>query len=463
MSKKILNIVIFVALGIIALVSFVALGFSLANRSQQNIPVDTSIKSARLTSESSVKVGDFVHVNTQGTLDVGFGIESWAPVSTSGVLTPLADSAYVQLGDKLYMFGGALSSLSSFNISSDIYEYDLETKVITILTTSGPSPFPYVTYNPFETLDAPNQDVYLYGGWDGAGGTIDDISNRLHRFNIPTNTFTLINATNNPGYRFGGTMNIYNRYLYLYGGFELGGIWKDDMYRLNLDNTTAWELVTPITSGPGPRMDYIWLPFGGTKSVFFAGSPSGGVQMNDLWTFDFSTHHWIQIYPNGVASSPPIRLGAVGVIVADRYLYMYSGSTGPTILGDYWVLDTNTWTWFPLSNEGATPVFRGYMGLVPSSQSPLIFGGFRGITHSATDASFQFSPASPPMGMVTSLTGAFKADVQSSGVVTNSDWYPLIPGLPVYIDTFGIVTQQPLQNSTYEVGVAVTADSILLK
>lgn len=422
----------------------------------------TSFIEAPYFSGSPVTFGDFVHVNYEGLLQKGFDIEAWKLVSITGDFAPLADGAYGQIGDKLYLFGGSQTTLS--NVTDKVYEIDLEQNTMTEVTTTGPNHGAW-TFDPYAGVDAENGDIYLYGGWDGGGSLFTDYNNELHKYNVATSTFTFIPTTNNPGNRTAGTMIVYDGFLYLFGGFGVIPTlsYYDEMYRLNLTNPVAWEVVTPTTSPPSGRAFFIWQKISGTKSVLFSGSTSPTTRTNDLWTFDFSNNAWERIQPdNGRFVQPPQRDEARAVMVDDRYMYMYAGKDGSAILDDYWVLDTNLWVWRELNSAGLVPVFGHYMGVVPSAKDVLIFGGFTLVTLTPSTTPFRYNRGFKPIGVVTNVAGTSIANVQTYGVVSNSAWFPLTPGLPVYVDQFGNVTQVPSQIPSRTVGTAVSSSAILL-
>jgi hypothetical protein len=170
---------------------------------------------------TAIVVGDFVHVDYAGKLVKGFDLDAWKTLNLTGDVVTLADGGYGQVGNKLYLLGGSLSGFGT--TTSNTYEIDLSTNVMTNLSTSGPNPGAWIT-NPYTAVDSVNQDIYMYGGWDGSGSALSDFSNILSKFHVPTRTWSVITAANNPGQRSGGEMIIYdNRYLYLFGGFSAVG------------------------------------------------------------------------------------------------------------------------------------------------------------------------------------------------------------------------------------------------
>jgi hypothetical protein len=158
---------------------------------------------------------------------------------------------------------------------------------------------------------------------------------------------------------------------------------------------------------------------------------------------------------------PPSNLGAKGVVVDDRYLYMYGGAAGSTVRNDYWVLDIELNVWRQLSSAGTVSLYRQYMAVVPATKDVFIFGGFKSINSGNSNVAFRFNRAAKPIGVVLS-TSAMTATVQTAGIVTNPDWAYLTPGLPVYVEMSGRLTQVPSQTSSYAVGTAITPTSILL-
>lgn len=140
-----------------------------------------------------------------------------------------------------------------------------------------------------------------------------------------------------------------------------------------------WSLTTSTGNppqrreNPGAASATHMYVFGGQSGA------SGGVRMNDLWSFDGST--WTMLNPDGDPSAPPARTQA-GITwdFAINKLVVYGGNDAAgAVLGDVWTWDPNTNTWTN-TTPASGPVARKFTALSydPNTTSVLMFGGLDG-------------------------------------------------------------------------------------
>jgi len=194
----------------------------------------------------------------------------------------------------------------------------------------------------------------------------------------------------------------------------------------------------------------------------WGGAPSGASVRNDLWTFDFPTHTWTEIQPNGGRFvQPPAALGMKAVVVDTHYMYMYGGVSGSTFRDSLWVLDMQQQMWREVNSAGTLALYRNYMGFDPVTKNVVMFGGFTAINSGNSNVMFRYNPPQKPIGVVTNISSLI-VTVQTSGIVSNINW-SLVSGLDVFVEPSGNLTQIPSQPYTNSVGIAVTSNMILLK
>ena len=405
-----------------------------------------------------VKKGDFVSIKNNGEIVKGYDILPWLELSVDGDLVPLADGAFGQLGDSLYLLGGSLNGFGT--ATNDVYQLNLRTQIMTKLNTTGQGPNSAVLFNPYSVADKQRNSIWMYGGWDGSGGTPADFSSTLFQFNIETNTWTNYTSTPViPGTRTGGELVVMGDYIYLYGGFDTTLFYDGTMFRTDANNPGNWTVVTPVGASPGPRTDYVWLSYK-DKSIFFGGAPSGSSVRNDVWQFDPVTAEWTELVANNILNiSPRTQVGGKGVIL-DDYLYVYGGAAGSAVFDDLWAFDLINLRWNRLSATGVKPLYRNYIGIIPSTREIAIFGGFTGINTGNSDSLFKFVLPRKPVGVVCNVDGS-SVTVQTIGIVQNV-YSDLNPGLSVFVTDTGNLTQLAFQPFGYRVGLALSNDTILL-
>jgi len=413
-------------------------------------------------SGTSTVVGDFVHVDYAGALVKGFDLDAWKTLNLTGDVVPLAAGAYQQVGSNIYLLGGSINGYTT--TTDSVFVLDLATNVMTNITTNGPNPGAWVG-NPYSAVDVTNGLIYMYGGWNGITSASVDFSNSLYTFNTSTYTWTFIPAINDPGYRTNGGMIVYDNYLYLFGGVvENAFSANNQMFRLNLNNMTSWEVVVPANTPPSGRQGCVWQLFEG-KGILFGGAGSGDNPTNDLWQFDFATFTWTQIQPSAGRFVQPGAVTNAQSAIVGNYMYLYAGKRRPidtALSDDFWVLDIKQMLWRQLSNAVLLPLHRNYMGIVPDTLDVAIFGGFANIANNGNSAAFfRYNRPAKPIGVITSVTGTTTI-VQTSGVVTNTNWN-LVNGLAVFVEPSGNLTQVPSQPYENAVGTPISANSILLR
>ena len=157
-------------------------------------------------------------------------------------------------------------------------------------------------------------------------------------------------ASGGPGGRYAHT-TVYdagNDRLILFGGLDVAGNPKNDVWALSLAGTPTWTQLTPAGTPPSARYGAGALfDRARQRMVLFAGG-TGTPNENDAWALTLgATPTWTKLTPSGPPQGRQFHTVSYDPI-GDRLL-AYGGSSG-SILSDTWALPLASPTaWVPLS------------------------------------------------------------------------------------------------------------------
>lgn len=362
-----------------------------------------------------------------GTLTAGAWSRMAGPITADEVNSPAAPGGRTQpatwrdSAGNLWMFGGR-NGASCCNYS-DLWKFDINAKTWSLVwgstaeavesSASGPGG----RYETATWIDA-SDNLWIYGGSGNGFGSHNSNLGELWRYDIASNTWSLLygslayeyrdNSTSDPGYRTGAaTWITSDGSLWLFGGFDEYNYKLSDLMKYN-PATNTWSLVSGVSacctnnssSAPGARAnavswsdssDNLWL-FGGR------GYDSAGWDgaLNDLWKFNTSTNTWTHISGDLTRHTPTsnthpgARYNAQSWQSPDGKLWLYGGEGTESgglsdNLGDLWKYDpaANLWTlvWGVTANapgtDNAAPNARNRGGAwVDQSGNLWLFGGW---------------------------------------------------------------------------------------
>lgn len=123
--------------------------------------------------------------------------------------------------------------------------------------------------------------------------------------------------------------------------------------------------------GPSPRAFHVAVAIGCHMFVF--GGRSGRKRLGDFWMLDTDTWEWVEL--SGYGDLPPPRDFAAGASVGNGKLVIYGGWDGTKWLSDVYVLDTISLEWRLLPLSGPSPAPRCGHSATMVEKRMLIFGG----------------------------------------------------------------------------------------
>ncbi|CAN0900643.1 Protein GLUTELIN PRECURSOR ACCUMULATION 3 [Linum grandiflorum] len=132
---------------------------------------------------------------------------------------------------------------------------------------------------------------------------------------------------------------------------------------------------------PQPRSGHTAVVAGKSKVVVFGGLVDKRF-LSDIFVYDMEKKMWLQPDCTGNGSDgqvgPCPRAFHVAVVI-DTMMFIFGGRSGGKRLGDFWLLDTDTWQWSELASFGDLPSPRDFAAAsAVGNQKIVMFGGWDG-------------------------------------------------------------------------------------
>ncbi|KAK9459920.1 uncharacterized protein V1516DRAFT_467098 [Lipomyces oligophaga] len=183
-------------------------------------------------------------------------------------------------------------------------------------------------------------------------------------------------AGGGPGGRYGHTINIIGKRLFLFGG-QRDSTYLNDLYFFDLSKSQVgeparWQAIRPLADiSPSVRANHTTTVFGGKLYLF--GGTNGQECFNDTWSFDPADCQWTQLDCVGFLPKPCERHSAA--IVGDL-MYVFGGrSADGREIGSLTTLRLSTNRWFTFQNMGPSPSPRAGHSMTVSGSKIFTIGG----------------------------------------------------------------------------------------
>lgn len=169
--------------------------------------------------------------------------------------------------------------------------------------------------------------------------------------------------------------------MLMFGGDEFYGSFLNDLWLFDTDGPPTWTQLSPSGALPSKRVDpaFVYDCRRG-RLLLFGGLDEFGVYKNDLWELDLHAPvHWTQLTPTG--TPPPGRAAHVAVYDPWRDRMVVYGGEGLSgqLLGDTWFLSfgaNDAPGWKPLDPGLAPSPRRGHVAVYdPQRLRMVMYGG----------------------------------------------------------------------------------------
>ncbi|XP_039059269.1 acyl-CoA-binding domain-containing protein 4-like isoform X4 [Hibiscus syriacus] len=179
--------------------------------------------------------------------------------------------------------------------------------------------------------------------------------------------------------------------------------------------TGTWSILktngkTPVSRG-GQSVTLV-----GTTLVIFGGQDANRTLLNDLYILDLETMTWDEIDTAGVPPSP--RSDHAAAVNAERYLFVFGGSSNATFFNDLHVLDLQTMEWSKPAQHGVLPTPRAGHAGVTVGENWYIAGG--GDNKSGASETIVLNMSTLVWSVVTSVQGSIPLASEGLSLVVGS-------------------------------------------
>ncbi|KAK2961473.1 hypothetical protein BLNAU_3595 [Blattamonas nauphoetae] len=214
-----------------------------------------------------------------------------------------------------------------------------------------------------------------------------------------TGTSNLIDLNQYQRASCGCATNAAGTILYVFGGVADTHV-RGDMVKVDISlESGQCSIISPeILSIPSPRTGHRAVKALGRMWVFGGRGGLHNSLLNDLYSFDFTTHRWEQHVPSTLVSPPAREL--FSMVEHSGRLFIFGGKGSNTVSGeetienDIWQFTISTQEWSkmePMSD--AVPSSRYSAGILIVKQQIWIYGG-RGVGQAVNNELWRFELAS---------------------------------------------------------------------
>ncbi|KAJ6227596.1 faciogenital dysplasia protein [Anaeramoeba flamelloides] len=211
------------------------------------------------------------------------------------------------------------------------------------------------------------ENMFIFGGEDSEG----NLTNDIFSFDLGSKEWQKIkvNKGNIPEPRSGSTLTAVSAYLFLFGGENKTQKFGD--FHIFITETGEW-MNNPQTTGnrPTPRTGHT-AALVGTQLWIFGGKNSEGVELNDLYCLDCNTYTWYDVKPEKNFLPPPRAFQSIQIV--DYQIYIFGGKCKETVYNDIWAYDIEANEWYQPEIKGTKPEGRYGHSCCYVSQSKRIY------------------------------------------------------------------------------------------
>lgn len=217
--------------------------------------------------------------------------------------------------------------------------------------------------------------MYIFGGFSLGGIARAGLVNYMFRINVGDGNVDMVEQLGHvPDSRIYFAFNRVNNYFYLYGGWTFSGK-SNDLYEYNV-YSSSWSIVNVgkmIPSIDGHTGEYVSKRF---SIIYFGGAHEKKGISNDLYEYNFMNDDFEKISKKTRGITPRSRRDHGSTIVGNRDIYIFGGSDSKERnLNDIHILDTQKMKWSSPKVNGNIPSSRSSIDLCSIGKSIILFGG----------------------------------------------------------------------------------------
>jgi len=233
------------------------------------------------------------------------GLKSLSNVLSTGANapSPRTNASFSRYDGKLVTFGGQQQGKAN----DEIFAFSAENNTWSKLRTFG-SGGPPARYGHQTTGDS---DLYLFGGADG-NQLFDDF------FVLSRNRWTKLNSSGSPSPRAFHSLNMVNNQVYLFGGFD-GKSETNELFKFT-PASSSWELVNPNGNSPCARQGHVGCEW--NKNLIIVGGRNSSGALSDVLMYKPTENAWFRIETDVEVGLSGHSAGVVG-----NSLYIFSSSS----------------------------------------------------------------------------------------------------------------------------------------
>ncbi len=360
------------------------------------IPIERKHHQATFDSAGNLYMGygyaDFQAVADLWVMDTSNTAAGWSDAHNRQAPGGMASAAaaYDPVGNRMIAFGGLTGNAHQ----GGMFQLDLGSPVAqwTPLDATGTWPSPRRAATMVYDNSSVPPRMILYGGRQGIAHST--ISNQVWALNLGVSpSWQLLATSANPGPRANHVAVVAGGFMYIWGGMDQTGTYRNDVRRLDL-GTLAWSTVTPSGTVPTARVSPGAVYDAPRNRIVFFGGHTGSGTVNQLVELDLGAMDWATLAPGGTV--PAARLYHVMVHdAAGQRAVIHGGVLGSAAYADLYTLDLTTDTFTQIAPPVAIPQGRWqHAGVWDSAVGRLaIAGGYAGsgveaLTDGAADTWF---------------------------------------------------------------------------
>ncbi|KAL1916970.1 uncharacterized protein VTP21DRAFT_5167 [Calcarisporiella thermophila] len=283
---------------------------------------------------------------------------------------------YSLIGSNLYVYGGYIVEANTApKKSSNLFQLDLTTSFD--VTTP---PWKFISNGPALAstslfADPQNNILAVYGGQhdNAEKGTFSSPSS-IHFFDINNQQWSTEEASSPPDRMLATIVNDKKGDAWMFGGSSLNREFIYlDMFRFNFSDH-KWIYYKKTEVFPRRRWGHTANLLNSGDMVIIGGHSGDELEeLSQIYVFNTQDETWT--LKEIVDNPPPARWTHAATVLPDNNILLYGGSdSAMNLLSDFWILNTNNWTWSQIEVTNPPPP-RSRHGMITYGDNVLVLFG----------------------------------------------------------------------------------------